>query len=1244
MHLFRTGKEFLLAFVVFSCLMARVTPLYADLPFFGSKPGNQLSSERESQINEYNERAIELFEEGRFKEAQEYWERAIELMERPGRRREYAEPPADENRRPDEELMTIDDGEDFMVNDIAGIYETAVDMFKKGKYVSSKKLFERVETAMPDYKATRNYLSILEHKIKREQQSLAGDRLRENAVSRRAERAEWYRILEQSEQELKNKMAAQAEPLYTEALAHYKSRDFKRAKEYFTEVVHIMPDYKDTTKYLERIELDIREEDQLQVSEQRKRELLARKKEQEEWQRVLIESEQKLQRNLAGQAEPLYQEALRHYKQREFKEAKNRFEEVVSIIPDYRSTEKYLERIDRDIKEEILLTQKRRALELKLKNEQEELVRKRAEESIRKEKDTQEQERLRQYQSEIAARRKERDEWLKILEESERERDRKLMEQAEYVYLEGIEFYKKRQFVQAKESFAEVEQVYPEYKSTQQYLARIDEDIAAERQKHIEDKQRELKRQVREKEVAERQQEEKEQLWRLQEEEQRLKDQHEKALARKKQREEWERMLTEAEMEHQRKMESEAEFVYKDAVRLFEGEQWERARDKFIETEQVLPDYKQTDAYLVRIDEFIQKRELRQQQALKDSIEQRKQERDLAYKNREERLESQRSAEEQEKEAQRGGRAEAIYKYALSLYRQQDYLGARQKFLEAQDLIPGYKATDKYLKRINNDMAKAAEERQHKQQEGFVRLTKEQMSARQKEEERLGRLEMEQERKRSEKLKNDVTIRKQERVEWERSMKEIVDLHQKRLEQQTEDTYQEAMRYFQAGWYAQAKSAFEETDAAIPGYKSSRTYITRADEKMKEEAQLDQKSGRDIPDIQERASATSTRGSGAGESEILSALDQAQMKQRKSTAARIYKSANQAYKESDYVRAKGGFMEVEEVYPDYKSTRKYLERIDEDIARAEEEKWAKQQKEFEDLVRNQRREEQQEHARVTSDGAEDSWQPEESTGYSGGSESEPSFWTAGIQSREAKQAIKQRKQKLSRETQRKYDEAVDLYNASQYIEAKLKFMEVDSLSPGYKATPQYLRRVDDEIARQQNLGEDRGAPKSRTSSVRSQETRSLNTRGRRDAVEQALLDIERAGFQKTLPPAAITTSVSAPAGATKIDWEQQIKRQREELREQRQQVQREYKKKFKESYAKAVSLFKSGAFQEANELFTQIDQLSPGYKNARGYLRKINARLATEHKEKSATVAQLEETQTRQDLIGEALDVMEQRM
>jgi len=139
----------------------------------------------------------------------------------------------------DEELITIEDGEDILVDDIAGIYETAVSLFKKGKYISSKRLFERIEAVIPEYKAARNYLSILDHKIKREQQALAGGHQKQSALSRQEERAEWTRILTESEQVLREKLIEQAKPLYRDATAQYKSRNFKLAKEYFVEVDYI---------------------------------------------------------------------------------------------------------------------------------------------------------------------------------------------------------------------------------------------------------------------------------------------------------------------------------------------------------------------------------------------------------------------------------------------------------------------------------------------------------------------------------------------------------------------------------------------------------------------------------------------------------------------------------------------------------------------------------------------------------------------------------------------------------------------------------------------------------------------------------------------------------------------------------------------------------------------------------------------------------------------------------------------
>ena len=275
----------------------------------------------------------------------------------------------------------------------------------------------------------------------------------------------------------------------------------------------------------------------------------------------------------------------------------------------------------------------------------------------------------------------------------------------------------------------------------------------------------------------------------------------------------------------------------------------------------------------------------------------------------------------------------------------------------------------------------------------------------------------------------------------------------------------------------------------------------------------------------------------------------------------MYKIASQAYKENDYVRAKGKFMEVEQIYPDYKSTRKYLERIDKDIAMAEEQKWAKQQKEFEDTVRKQRREERREGrqlelARATVIGAENNEDFDDNMEVAETDRRGAPLKIAGIENPIVKRMIKQRKQRFSQETEKKYDEAVNLYNANKFIEAKLKFIEVDSLSPDYKATPQYLRRIDDEITKQQSSEQDWNLSKTRMPSVQSQETRPFEVNGRREAIEQALQGFESTALQKSSSYSSVAPSVSAPSDEKNMDWEQQINRRKGALREQRKEVQK----------------------------------------------------------------------------------------
>jgi len=372
--------------VTFLISMTFLTPVYANFfPFLSRKTIRPRDySNLEDKIEIYNNQAIELFEEGHFKEAQELWEKAVRIMERSRNFvQEYEDLQGD--LLSDEEMSDdLSFGDMSGTSEIEDLYRTAVSAFKKQKYAAAKKMFDRVEATTPDYKATRNYLTILKYKIKQVQQSLNNDKFKESANSREAERGEWRKILEESEKELESKLIEQVAPLYKEALSKYKTRNFNLAKEYFLEIDSILPKYKDTLKYLSRIDVDIRGEEQRALKEKYKAQALARKKEQDEWHRIIEESEKKLEGKMKQQAEPVYQEALYYYKQREFDLAKNRFEEVERIFPDYKSTGKYLGRIDQDAEDEIERQEQQRVREYEQEIREKEIARKRNDKRLEK--------------------------------------------------------------------------------------------------------------------------------------------------------------------------------------------------------------------------------------------------------------------------------------------------------------------------------------------------------------------------------------------------------------------------------------------------------------------------------------------------------------------------------------------------------------------------------------------------------------------------------------------------------------------------------------------------------------------------------------------------------------------------------------------------------------------------------------------------------------------------------------------
>jgi len=311
--------------------------------------------------------------------------------------------------------------------------------------------------------------------------------------------------------------------------------------------------------------------------------------------------------------------------------------------------------------------------------------------------------------------------------------------------------------------------------------------------------------------------------------------------------------------------------------------------------------------------------------------------------------------------------------------------------------------------------------------------------------------------------------------------------NQKRLTRQAKSTYEEALDYYKSGWYEQAKEAFLEVESTIPGYKSTRKYIARADQNIQKEGKLHQDS----------------------EAKIQEYLD----------------------REEALLKAN-------------------LKRVD----------FAVPEKNGDSVI---------------------------------------------------KRTVKQRQKEFSQQAEIKYRQALALYKANKFIEAKLKFIEVESFSPGYKATLNYLERIDKKISGQEMID------------------------NRDDLVKRALLK-EEDGIHK---------KASGEAKMKQKQRKHSIADQRKELKVQRRLIQKQYNKQFHQMYNKAIKLYKSGSYEEAQKLFVQIERMKPGYKRAASYLKKANAKIEKGFRNRNTNVVvQSRELKTRDDVIGEALDVFEQRL
>lgn len=334
-------------------------------------------------------------------------------------------------------------------------YEKAVRQYTNGQYQNATMRFEEVEALFPDYKFTRKYLSRVEQDIAREEKERSEQKQRQEAIDGKKEMREWQQAVERSDQSHQRKLNEEAEPIYQQARKYYTKGDARRARLYFQEAGRTVPHYKSTDKFLARINQDMVNERRRRLERRYRWKVFIQKEDEERLKTVQTTQKEKEEEILRQQVEPLYLDAKGLYQKGDFIAARQKFREVVQKIPDYKSSVRFLDRLDADIRRQEQYKEK----EAKRARERKERIRK-----FLKERREEKTGWTRHWQKEGLR---------KTLAHIKGVRQEKSTQKAQSLYEAGQADYKNRMLETARKKFLEIERIIPDYKSVRKYLARI---------------------------------------------------------------------------------------------------------------------------------------------------------------------------------------------------------------------------------------------------------------------------------------------------------------------------------------------------------------------------------------------------------------------------------------------------------------------------------------------------------------------------------------------------------------------------------------------------------------------------------------------------------------------------------------------------------------------------------------------------------------------------------------------------
>lgn len=641
----------------------------------------------------------------------------------------------------------------------------------------------------------------------------------------------------------------------------------------------------------------------------------------------------------------------------------------------------------------------------------------------------------------------------KELKKQEHERLKRLekergysVEEVEDVYEAGVKFFNRKRWLDARQQFEKVEEMFPNHKATRSYLMLVDRKIQIEQEKIIEETLRESAERAKEEKIA------------------------------------WRKELERKEFERRQQLEKQANDLYTEALFLYKAKRFEEAKQKFKEVEWVLPDYKKTLKYLAEIDEDIERYGAAPEEVMLEEIDDKIEE---VHEQRLRRVEKEialKKAIKADQEQKRKEEAAFLYDAAMGLYNVESYVQALEKFREVELLIPDYKSTQKYIEKLRR---LTSDEDDEDEKGGIFGW--------------FASLGKEKEMTPAEKIAEEKRLAKQ-RKEEAQALKE----------EKASFAYKAALAYYENGLMEDAVERFYEVQRMYPGYKSTEKYLTKLDpnfdpasvkstdiqslplglpfeELYREAVELYQTKkleearfkfneiAKYEPDYratqtylsvinQNLAHMSGARISNLNEMNLIAEAEIDRDEQMFKVAENNYEVAVELYDNRNLTEAKAKFIAVEAAYPDFRDTRVFLERIDnafnsgyrygKDIARKSTDDRGENNKSIDTDDKDKKDKEDKQADNVKEKQVKKDDMDEENENNDGWSIFNI-FKRDDGKTEEDKKAEKLKEEEL----EEAYERAIALYKVEEYKNARDIFEQIQLTDPNYRWAGWYLRRI-----------------------------------------------------------------------------------------------------------------------------------------------------------------------------------------